>query len=291
MRAVPGRGPHRRADRRRLHGADRRPVGPVERAAGAPRRGDRRERAALRRAGVRRSSTRSARRCASTASGSASSTSPSVVRLTRTTTVARLLERDDFAKRFGAQEPISVSELLYPLMQAYDSVAVEADVELGGTDQLYNLLDGPRRDGGVRPRAAGRRSRRRCSLGWDGVEDEPSRVGNYIGARRGPRGAVRQGDVGSRTALLDSGTGSCWSGRAAEDDPMEAKLALARGIVARCARRGGGAARRGALHPRRPRGQAPEEVPDGAAAGRRPRPPAGAARRRSGSARRARRGG
>ena len=56
--------------------------------------------------------------------------------------MARLLERDDFAKRFAAQAPISVSELLYPLMQGYDSVAVEADVELGGTDQLYNLLAG-----------------------------------------------------------------------------------------------------------------------------------------------------
>src|SRR5688572_4534157 len=63
-----------------------------------------------------------------------------VVRLTRTVTVARLLERDDFARRYAAQQPISVSELLYPLMQAYDSVAVDADVELGGTDQLYNLL-------------------------------------------------------------------------------------------------------------------------------------------------------
>src|SRR5207248_2042894 len=65
-----------------------------------------------------------------------------VVRLARTVTVARLLERDDFAKRMAAQAPISVSELLYPLMQAYDSVAVEADIELGGTDQLYNLLAG-----------------------------------------------------------------------------------------------------------------------------------------------------
>src|ERR1044071_6336928 len=65
-----------------------------------------------------------------------------VVRLGRTLTVARLLERDDFEKRFKARQPISVSELLYPLMQAYDSVAIEADVELGGTDQLYNLLTG-----------------------------------------------------------------------------------------------------------------------------------------------------
>ena len=57
-------------------------------------------------------------------------------------TVARLLERDDFAKRFAAHAPISLSELLYPLMQAYDSVAIEADIEVGGTDQLYNLLAG-----------------------------------------------------------------------------------------------------------------------------------------------------
>ena len=62
--------------------------------------------------------------------------------LTRTTTVAQLLERDDFAKRYAAREPISILELLYPLMQAYDSVAVRADVELGGTDQKFNLLLG-----------------------------------------------------------------------------------------------------------------------------------------------------
>src|SRR5688572_24579688 len=65
-----------------------------------------------------------------------------ILRLTRSTTVAQLLEREDFRNRFAAQAPISVSELLYPLMQAYDSVAVEADVELGGTDQLFNLLTG-----------------------------------------------------------------------------------------------------------------------------------------------------
>jgi tyrosyl-tRNA synthetase len=62
--------------------------------------------------------------------------------LTRSVTVAQLLERDDFAKRFAAHEPISVLELLYPLLQGYDSVAVRADVELGGTDQKFNLLLG-----------------------------------------------------------------------------------------------------------------------------------------------------
>ncbi len=63
-----------------------------------------------------------------------------LLRLTSTYTVARMLERDDFAKRFAEQRPISLSEFLYPLMQAYDSVALEADVELGGTDQKFNLL-------------------------------------------------------------------------------------------------------------------------------------------------------
>ena len=65
-----------------------------------------------------------------------------LLRLTRIVTVSRLLERDDFERRFKANQPISVSEVLYPLMQGYDSVAIEADVELGGTDQEYNLLTG-----------------------------------------------------------------------------------------------------------------------------------------------------
>ena len=65
-----------------------------------------------------------------------------VIELTRATTVARILERDDFSKRLSAGDPITITELLYPLMQAYDSVALDADVELGGTDQLYNLLMG-----------------------------------------------------------------------------------------------------------------------------------------------------
>ena len=66
-------------------------------------------------------------------------------RLARTSTVAQLLERDDFAKRYSAGAPISILELLYPLLQGYDSVAVRADVELGGTDQKFNLLLGARR--------------------------------------------------------------------------------------------------------------------------------------------------
>ena len=107
-----------------------------------------------------------------------------VLRLTRTTTVARMLERDDFAKRFAANEPISVSELLYPLMQAYDSVAVEADVELGGTDQLYNLLMG--RDVmeayGLEPQVA---LTVEYLDSWDGTGMSASR-GNYIGLKEAP---------------------------------------------------------------------------------------------------------
>ena len=104
-----------------------------------------------------------------------------VLRLSRTTTVARMLERDDFANRFSANEPISVSELLYPLMQAYDSVAVEADVELGGTDQLYNLLMG--RDVmeayGLEPQVA---LTVEYLDSWDGTGMSASR-GNYIGLK------------------------------------------------------------------------------------------------------------
>ena len=78
-----------------------------------------------------------------------------ILRLTRVITVSRLLERNDFAQRFAAQKPISVSEFLYPLMQGYDSVAIRADVELGGTDQEYNLLAGARHPAGLRRAAPG----------------------------------------------------------------------------------------------------------------------------------------
>src|ERR1043166_6941647 len=107
-----------------------------------------------------------------------------VLRLTRTTTVARILERDDFAKRFAASESISVSELLYPLMQAYDSVAVEADVELGGTDQLYNLLMGREvmEAYGLDPQVV---LTTPLINSWDGTKMSGSR-GNYIGLLEAP---------------------------------------------------------------------------------------------------------
>lgn len=153
-----------------------------------------------------------------------------VVQLTRTLTVARLLERDDFAKRFGAQEPISVSELLYPLMQAYDSVAVEADVELGGTDQLYNLLAGREvmQAYGLEPQIV---LTTPLLLSWDGSKMSSS-VGNNI-----PLTAPAE-EIFGRTMRIPDDMLPHWYGLLLERDvpegePMEAKLALARALARR----------------------------------------------------------
>src|SRR6266571_5743286 len=108
-----------------------------------------------------------------------------VVRLARTITVARILERDDFAERFAEHGPISVSELLYPLMQAYDSVAIEADIEIGGTDQLYNLLAGRdvMQDYGLDPQVV---MTYPLLVGLDGEEKMSKSRGNYIGIGEPP---------------------------------------------------------------------------------------------------------
>ena len=101
------------------------------------------------------------------------------------TTVARLLERDDFQKRLGAGQPIAALELLYPLLQGYDSVAVEADVELGGTDQKFNLLFG--RDIQV---AYGQKPQSILTMpilvGTDGVQKMSKSLGNYVGVTDPP---------------------------------------------------------------------------------------------------------
>ncbi len=108
-----------------------------------------------------------------------------VVRLASTYTVARMLERDDFTKRFREGTPISVHELLYPLAQAYDSVAVRADIELGGTDQLFNLLVGRdvQRAHGQDPQVA---LTTPLLEGLDGVEKMSKSLGNYIGIAEAP---------------------------------------------------------------------------------------------------------
>ncbi|MFQ5777764.1 MAG: tyrosine--tRNA ligase [Terriglobia bacterium] len=108
-----------------------------------------------------------------------------VVRLCSHYTVARLIERDDFHKRVTAQQPIALHELLYPMMQAYDSVALEADVELGGTDQKFNLLVG--RD---IQRAYGQPAQIAVLLpilpGLDGVQRMSKTLGNYVGVTEPP---------------------------------------------------------------------------------------------------------
>ncbi len=103
-----------------------------------------------------------------------------VIKLGSELTVARMLERDDFKKRFEGQQPISIHEFFYPLAQGYDSVAMQADVELGGTDQLFNLLMGRdlQRNRGMEPQVV---MTMPLLEGLDGVNKMSKSLGNYIG--------------------------------------------------------------------------------------------------------------
>jgi tyrosyl-tRNA synthetase len=165
-----------------------------------------------------------------------------MIRLASRYTVARMLERDDFAKRFRDRQPIAVHEFLYPLMQGYDSVALEADLELGGTDQKFNLLVGRelQKDFGQEPQ---------CILtiplleGLDGVDKMSKSKGNYVGITEPP--AEMFGKVMSISdelmwrwyplvsflpvAGIDAMKRATDAGR----NPRDAKVALAREIVAR----------------------------------------------------------
>jgi tyrosyl-tRNA synthetase len=180
-----------------------------------------------------------------------------VVRLARTITVARILERDDFAQRYAAQEPISISELLYPLMQAYDSVAIEADVELGGTDQLYNLLAGREvmQHYGLEPQVV---LTTPLLVSWDGQKMSSS-VGNNIPLTMAPE------EQFGRTMRISDDQLPQWyelvmDGEKPEGDPLEAKLALARFIVRRS--HGDDAAKKAEDHFTRVvrEGEAPDDV-------------------------------
>src|SRR5579884_157806 len=154
-----------------------------------------------------------------------------IVRLTRTLTVARLLERNDFAQRMAANEPVSLSELLYPPAQAYDSVAVEADVEIGGTDQLYNLVAG--RDVmeryGLEPQLVVTYP---LLVGLDGAEKMSKSRGNYIGILERPEEMI-----GKVMSIPDEALEQWWAlvggGGDHPSDAMEWKLELARRIVRR----------------------------------------------------------
>ncbi len=153
-------------------------------------------------------------------------------RVVRTVTVAQLLERDDFAKRFAASEPISLLELLYPVLQGYDSVAVEADVEMGGTDQTFNLFMGRalQQSFGQKPQVV---LTMPLLAGLAGVQKMSKSYGNAIGITEPP------GEMYGKTLSIPDALLASWYdlllGRPVPADvsPRDAKRALAREIVTR----------------------------------------------------------
>jgi tyrosyl-tRNA synthetase len=183
-----------------------------------------------------------------------------IVRLTRVATVAELLTREDFRNRWEAEQAISVSELLYPLMQGYDSVAVEADVELGGTDQLYNLLMGREvmQAYGLEPQVA---LTTPLLVSWDGQKMSSS-VGNNL-----PLTAPPEEQFGRAMRISDELLPE-WYRLVLQEElpedagPLEAKLRLAREIVRRS--HGEEGARLGEDHFTRVvrEGREPEDVPE-----------------------------
>lgn len=179
--------------------------------------------------------------------------------LTRTATVAQLLERDDFAKRYAARSPISILELLYPMLQAYDSVAVEADVELGGTDQKFNLLLG--RDV---QRAYGKPEQVVMTMpilpGVDGERKMSKSLGNHVGVAEPPE------EMYGKTLSIPDAAMPQWFELVLGDampelSPRDAKHQLARKIVTRF--HDADAADRAAAHFERVvvRKDAPDEMP------------------------------
>ncbi len=153
-------------------------------------------------------------------------------RLVRNVTVAQILERDDFSKRWAASEPISMLELLYPVLQGYDSVAVKADVELGGTDQTFNLLMGR-----AIQSAYGQRQQSVLTVpllaGTDGVLKMSKSLGNHIGITEPPA------DMYGKTLSIPDASLPEWYdlllGGPVPDGlgPRDAKRALARALVTR----------------------------------------------------------
>jgi len=174
------------------------------------------------------------------------------------TTVARLLERDDFQKRMAAGQPVAALELLYPLLQGYDSVAVEADVELGGTDQKFNLLFG--RD---MQTAYGQKPQSILTMpilvGTDGVRKMSKSLGNYVGVTEAPEEMF-----GKLMRIPDEAMPEYFrlllGAEVPPGPPNEAKRELGRRVVARF--HGEEAARGGEEHFDRlfVRHEAPEEI-------------------------------
>jgi len=159
-----------------------------------------------------------------------------IVKLCSKYTVARIMERDDFAKRFKEGVPISVHELVYPLAQGYDSVMLECDVEMGGTDQRFNLLVGRelQKDAGQPPQIVAMVP---LLEGTDGVEKMSKSKGNYIGITEPPKVIFRKIMGISDTLmwrywelLTDKSMAEIKAMKSQE--PMQVKMCLARAIVA-----------------------------------------------------------
>ena len=168
--------------------------------------------------------------------------SAGVIKLAATHTVARMLERDDFSKRYQANQPIAIHEFLYPLVQGYDSVALKSDVELGGTDQKFNLLVGRelQKHFGQPPQ---------CVLmmplleGLDGVNKMSKSLGNYVGINESPEQifgklmSVSDDSMWRYLELLSfqpMSTLRQWKSEVeAGKNPREVKVALAQEIVVR----------------------------------------------------------
>lgn len=165
------------------------------------------------------------------------------IKLASKLTVARMLERDDFSKRFTSQQPIAIHEFLYPLFQGYDSVAIKSDVELGGTDQKFNLLMGRelQKDAGMEPQCV---LMMPLLVGLDGVVKMSKSKHNYIGVTEAPKEmfgkimSISDDLMWSYYDLLSFKNideikavhDKCNSG---EMNPRDAKIELGREIVAR----------------------------------------------------------
>jgi tyrosyl-tRNA synthetase len=194
-----------------------------------------------------------------------------MIRLASRYTVARLLERDDFSKRFRNNQPIAVHELLYPLMQGYDSVAMKADVELGGTDQKFNLLVGRelQKDYGQEPQ---------CVLtmplleGLDGRDKMSKSLGNYIGIAEPPREmfgklmSISDQLMWRYIELLSfqpAATIERWKAEVRDGrNPREIKVAFAKEIVARFQGRPAADAAQEEFEQRFRHGVLPEDMPE-----------------------------
>ncbi|HUP96285.1 MAG TPA: tyrosine--tRNA ligase [Usitatibacter sp.] len=194
-----------------------------------------------------------------------------IVKLAGRWTVARMLERDDFSKRFADQKPISIHEFLYPLVQGYDSVAMKADVELGGTDQKFNLLVGRelQKDYGQEPQVI---LTMPLLEGLDGVNKMSKSLGNYVGVDEPPNEmfgklmSVSDELMWRYVELLsfaDLDTIASWKrGIERGGNPREVKVRFAQEIVERFHGRGAGETALEDFESRFRHGGVPEDLPE-----------------------------